>query len=361
MSRKGRRDRADGEDPVDRWINATPENKLELIDGQLIICNQDGSRRIAWELLNDYGPPIALKQLPAQLWWQALAAAYLPSPHPTTPHEWWHWAEGVDHNPEPPPAGPLVTGEHRRVWENLKWGLHAFLGRSGLGQSYGRDFVVRLGNDALTPDLIVIDDGGLDRLTENYFKGAPAIAIEVTQPNTAHFDRVVKFHLHEKAGTPEYWLFDPFAHEAEFWQLESGRYERVAAVDGTFRSAALPGMALSVPPVWTLEGQPRWEDCLPFLPPPPALQSQGSGREVPREQGWDSLPYAPRVALGPQPIQIEEFISWCGRAKFESYGKGMVIGGSEATRRVRHADDDIRAGGDRPPGSSARLGKFSGR
>src|SRR5947209_13205967 len=99
---------------VDEWIDATPENKLELIDGRLVVCSLEGSRRIAWELLQDYGPPLGLEHAPASLWWQALAEAYRPSPLPTTPGGWWRWTQEVEHNPGPAPAGPLVTGEHRR-------------------------------------------------------------------------------------------------------------------------------------------------------------------------------------------------------------------------------------------------------
>jgi hypothetical protein len=334
MSRKGKAEAA-GEDRVERWINDTPENKLELIDGRLVICDLAGSRRVAWQLLEDYGPPLGLGHAPARLWWQALQEAYRPSPRPATPAEWWRWAERVEHDPTPPPAGPLVTVEHRHTWDVLHWGLYAFLGRSGLGEVYGRDFVVRLGEDALTPDLLVIDRDRGGQLTENYFQGPPAIAVEVTQPNTAAFDREVKFRLHERAGTPEYWLFDPFARVAEFWRLEQGRYERVGLRgDGTFRSAALPCLALVVPEVWTSEGGPRLEDCRPFLDPPASSPPRGRGTKTPKELGWDSLPFAPRVGLGPQPIRFEEFVSWCGRAKFEGYGKGLVIGGSEATRRV---------------------------
>jgi len=33
-----------------------PGEQTELIDGQLIICDLQGSRRIAWQLLADHGP-----------------------------------------------------------------------------------------------------------------------------------------------------------------------------------------------------------------------------------------------------------------------------------------------------------------
>jgi len=62
--------------------------------------------------------------------------------------------------------------------------------------------------------------------------------------------------------------------------------------------------------------------------------ARARAKKTSQELGWNSVSFAPRVDLGPQPIRFEEFISWCGRAKFEGYGKGLVIGGAEATRRV---------------------------
>jgi hypothetical protein len=62
------------DDFMNRW-NAMPEGKLELINGRLIISSLAGSRRIAWCLLDDYGPPIGLAHAPPQLWWAALEEA----------------------------------------------------------------------------------------------------------------------------------------------------------------------------------------------------------------------------------------------------------------------------------------------
>ena len=93
-----------GDDPLERWWAATPENKLELIDGQLVISTLAGSRRIAWQLLHDYGPASALPLAPADLWWEALRQAFDPQPSPRTPEEWTRWAATIEHDPEPPPA-----------------------------------------------------------------------------------------------------------------------------------------------------------------------------------------------------------------------------------------------------------------
>jgi len=59
-----------------QWYAAMPESKLELIDGKLIIGTLAGSRRILWEILQDYGPDMVLPMAPTEFWWTALQEAY---------------------------------------------------------------------------------------------------------------------------------------------------------------------------------------------------------------------------------------------------------------------------------------------
>lgn len=323
------------DDPFERWWAATPENKLELIDGQLIISTLAGSRRIAWTLLDDYGPPTALSLAPSDLWWEALRQAFDPQPSPRTPEEWTRWAATFEHDPEPPPAGPLGSREHHRAYELLWQGLYRFTGRSGLGRSLGRDFVIRLGENGLTPDQLFVDWACLPNLHEYYLDGPPPIVIEVTLEGSAEEDRVRKRSLYESAGVSEYWLIESAAQEAIFFRLGAdGRYHRAAPDDRlVYHSAAVPGLALSLPHLWTMDRSYRDEDCLPFLTPTHRDDRPLHELESDRtELGWDSLPFVPRIGLKPVPIQFAEFISWCPRAKFEVYG-GLVIDGREGTRR----------------------------
>lgn len=325
------------EDFVERWINAMPEGKLELIDGQLIISTLAGSRRIAWELLRDYGPPLGLKHAPAALWWAALAEAYRPTPLPTTPAQWWAWAGTIAHEAEPPGAGPHVTGEHRRVFELLSRGLHHFTGMTGQGTALGRDFVVRLGEDGLTPDQLFIDRPRLAHLHNRYLDGPPAFVVEISQPGSEEQDRQRKKELYERSRVFEYWLLDPFARRAEFFRLDAvGQYQAVAPDDqGVFHSAAVLGLSLSLVDLWQMSDHTRTTSWAPFLPTD--LRQEADSRRLKQRDNdldWDTIPFVPRVDLGPQAIRFEEFASWCGRAKFESYGHGLVIGGHEATRRV---------------------------
>lgn len=324
------------DEAYDNWWAATPENKLELVDGQLIISSLAGSRRIAYDLLQDYGPALVLPHAPANIWWAALRHAFNPQPVPPHALAWTEWADALAYDPEPPHAGPFGSSEHSRLFGLLNYGLHG-LYRSGGFQALGRDFVIRLGDNGLTPDQIVIAPERLDNLHEYYFDGPPTIVIEITLPGTADYDRVFKRRLYEQAGVPEYWLFEPETRQATFWRLGAdGRYSDAAVGrDDIFFSTALPGLALSLSHLWLMDDTDWQQPHLPFLRA--NFGEEYPPRERRRDKGglrWDTVPFAPRVELQPVLITFEEFASWCPQAKFESYGGGMKIGGSEGTRRV---------------------------
>jgi len=313
-----------------------PERKLELIDGGLVIGTLAGSRRITWNLLHDHGPAMALPMAPPDLWWEALRQAFDPHPAPQTPEEWAAWAATFEHSPEPPPAGPHDSSAHRQAYQLLKFGLYHFEGLSGLGRSLGRDFVVRLGEDGLTPDLLFVDSSRLASLHDYYLDGPPALVIEITLEGLEEQDRDLKLRLYEEAKVPEYWLIEAASQQAVFFCLGAdGRYQQ-SDVDaqGIYHSTAVPGLSLSLPHLWTMEETDWDQPSLPFLLPSHKEERPASERpEDPDALRWDSVSFAPRIGLQPVPIRFDEFISWCPEAKFEDLGGGLVIGGSEGARR----------------------------
>ena len=68
---------------------------------------------------------------------------------------------------------------------------------------------------------------------------------------------------HDQAGIPEYWLLDPQARRAEFYQLGAEGQYRLTAPDsqGVYRSAVLPGLWLQVDWLWQ-QPLPRVLDVL---------------------------------------------------------------------------------------------------
>lgn len=123
-------------------------------------------------------------------------------------------------------------------------------------------------------------------------------------------------------------------HQGRYLPLTNGRHRPVSLdQDGVYHSPAVPELALSVPRLWQMTERDWTEPWWPFLPVEPTgferLSIRPSGG-----LGWDAIPFAPRAALQPTLIQFAEYIAWCPEAKFERYGGGLKIGGSEGTRRV---------------------------
>jgi Uma2 family endonuclease len=54
------------------------------------------------------------------------------------------------------------------------------------------------------------------------------LAVEVLSPSSGRGDRVVKRRLHQRAGTPEYWIVDPDARVVERWRPDDARPEILA-------------------------------------------------------------------------------------------------------------------------------------
>lgn len=103
------------------------------------------------------------------------------------------------------------------------------------------------------PDVQVILKAHLDRLTRMYTNGPADIVVEVVSVGSRTTDRRDKFREYEQGGVPEYWLIDPLLKQAEFYQLENGRY-LLAQLDektGRFHSKTLPGFFLDAEWLWT--------------------------------------------------------------------------------------------------------------
>jgi Uma2 family endonuclease len=61
--------------------------------------------------------------------------------------------------------------------------------------------------------------------------GAPDMVIEVSSPSTARHDRLVKFHLYQKAGVREYWIVDTDTKTIQVCILSNGKYTIDAYAD----------------------------------------------------------------------------------------------------------------------------------
>ena len=102
------------------------------------------------------------------------------------------------------------------------------------------------------PDLFIVLNENLARLTQTYLDGPADICIEISSPGTEDVDRGDKFLEYEKGGVGEYWLFDPRRLEALFYRLNAdGLYEpQRPDENGNYRTPLLPNFVLHVPALW---------------------------------------------------------------------------------------------------------------
>ena len=141
--------------------------------------------------------------------------------------------------------------------------LRTFVEQRDLGVTLVAPFQMKLEGSGREPDLIFLARDHLDRLRTTYLAGPADLAVEIISPESVGRDRGEKFYEYEQAGIPEYWLLDPQARRAEFYQLDpAGVYQLIApGQEGIYRSAVVPGFWLRVSWLWQ-QPLPRVLDVL---------------------------------------------------------------------------------------------------
>jgi len=315
-----------------------PENKLELIDGKLVVGNSlVGSRLLLRQILQGWGAEAAIALAPIETWLSALATGY----------GWSIAAAGtidgiltalesqardIEFVPEDLSAGSSdATWSHHQIRQNLTMGLFRLDETVG-GQSLGRDFVMRLGNNGFTPDLVFFKSSGLNQLYSYFVSGPAELVIEVLMPGHEASDRARKYKHYQAAGVPEYWLIDPAAEQVEFYRLIEDRYQlQSPEADGFYRPRSVPGLAFRAAELWQEEEPHPLESSLFVVEQQIEGFERQSGDEGPH---WGSLLFIPNIQIDPVPISFEEYISWAPRAKFEFIEGKPLIESTPGTRNV---------------------------
>jgi predicted nucleotidyltransferase len=321
-------------DWFEQFERETPEPKLELIDGRLVIGNSlAGSRYILHDLLTGWGTEAAIALAAPALWRTALHQAFAGStpPDPGAPlSAWQSWAETVRFELHLDPAGPRSTGPHHGARERLNMGFYRACGLGGFGTSLGRDFVMRLGDNGFTADGFLIGRQATERLCQRYLNGPADLVCEVLLPGWEEQDRVVKRDFYAAGGVPDYWIVDPEARTIDFLRLTGGIYRAQAlGADGRYRPASVPGLAFLPARLW--------QEDLPWNASVFEVESAlPAGWSYQAQEGidWDEVSFVPNPALEPRVLSFEEFASWCPRAKFEGDGVRTIIEGQRGTRNV---------------------------
>lgn len=326
----------------DEFVDAGPEAKLELIEYKLVVGNTlVGSRLLLRQILTGWGAGAAIAFAPIEEWLEALRVTY------DAPKAYLNqdnlealqaWATSIVTSPE-----DLISGSRgKNFWhhnqvrscvEYALWGIHEALA----GNTFSRDFVMRLGDNGFTPDIVFFKGPPRNTVYEYYLEGPAELVVEVLLPGHEYQDRVVKWNYYQDAGVPEYWLVNPVVEQVEFWRLVEGTYQRQTLDnDGYYRPSSVPKLVFHPEHLWSeardLHQRNRSESLI--------FSVEGERHSGTRQRflnnglGWGCVSFAPQVKLEPVPISFEQYIAWCPEAKFEFWDGKPQIGSKIGIRNL---------------------------
>lgn len=314
-------------DAIEEFEATSPEMRFELVDGQFVVGGSlAGSRWLLREIIQGWGKESALAFAPVKLWYEALRVAF-DAPSESNLSE---WAKNYsDQAPSIPPLGSRHLGKHWHVRTLLTQDLFTAVGIASLGKCIGGDFVMRLGEDAFTPDLMFMQVSRLQGYHHWFFEGPADLVIEVLLPEHTELDKQERFRRYEAGGVSHYWTIDPVQQQVELFRLTNGGYQpQKLDPDGCYRG--IEGLTFTPHHLWL-----PYDQKLPIFQAP-YQKSDWVMREVEGEElVWGTLPFVPQVELEPVSIQFEQFVSWCPEAKLEGYGgRYPLVGGTMGTRNA---------------------------
>ncbi len=144
---------------------------------------------------------------------------------------------------------PAPTPEHQDIVGEIYVALRAYVKLAGLGRVFMGPLDVQLSpENTFQPDLVVLLNAHLERVTEKKISGAPDLAVEIASPSTAAYDRLTKYEKYAQAGITEYWIVKPTSRAIEVLVLERGEYRSlgVFSEQATLPSRVIPGLPVRV-------------------------------------------------------------------------------------------------------------------
>jgi Uma2 family endonuclease len=153
---------------------------------------------------------------------------------------------------------PAPATRHQAIVQNLAMSLGPHVIKNNLGEVYTAPLDVRLNRDtALQPDVIFISNARAGIILENWIEGAPDLAVEVSSPRTATYDRATKLPLYAESGVSEYWLIDSQAKIVEVFKLQGKKYyvDTTLAGDQILSSDLFPGWQLPLRDLFDFRGR----------------------------------------------------------------------------------------------------------
>jgi Uma2 family endonuclease len=144
---------------------------------------------------------------------------------------------------------PSPSEGHQTVVGRIFRYLASCIEDTELGRVYMAPFDVELAfNVIVQPDVLVILNAHLNKITPSRIVGAPDLVVEVASPGTATHDRFTKQIAYARAGVPEYWIADPATRTIEILVLKNGKYTSAGVFEGkaAFTSHVLPDCTVHV-------------------------------------------------------------------------------------------------------------------
>lgn len=141
---------------------------------------------------------------------------------------------------------PAPNPMHQSISGRLYFNLYQHVDLNGLGRVFYAPLDVQLApNTVVQPDLLVLLNANLGKITKSRIVGAPDLVIEIAPPGTAAYDRLSKFQAYARAGVEEYWIVNPERRSIEVAFLRDGEYVVQGAFldKDTLPSRIVPGIA----------------------------------------------------------------------------------------------------------------------
>lgn len=298
-----------------RFYNALPKHKAELVDGQMYIGGSLAkSAMMLGYMVEKLGAVYIAELVPKDLLRNAVIEVYS---NPAVLSN-----KMADFSPVEP-----FHYRPQKVASDLRMGL--FMQGA---DAWGGTMAVKLGEDVFMPDVYVVKNEHSQRFHESYLDGPPDLVMEVVTPYMRAFDFGIRLERYALAGLPEVWMLDFERRSFEPMRLDAGSWVKSPVENEVFASTSIQGLTVQHKKVFDSVEEFGMEPLQIFeVPPSITKQKHRFGDEG--ELGWGSVPFAPRLDLGPVRITFEEFISWGGEVKFEmADGKPIFGGGDETTK-----------------------------
>ena len=149
--------------------------------------------------------------------------------------------------------GQLVMSPASKRHEDLRDFLASLvrlvLEQRGGGVIVGAHYPMRLDPRwSPEPDLMVIADASLQRMTDKYLDGPADLVVEIASDGDPRFDQRVKLPRYVQAGIPEIWMISPQVQSIRVVRPPAG--EDLLLRDGWLHSTVVPALSVDVEWLW---------------------------------------------------------------------------------------------------------------